>query len=119
MKLHHEIAKILLDNGADPDAKDYPSDTPLHYLCEGSSIESESDIKIMHALIKAGADLNAVTEYNGKTPLHYAVEGNKVEFIEILIKAGADLSIKDKEGKTPTDLASDEIKELIRSLSSK
>ena len=46
---------------------------------------------------------------DGQTPLHFALkEGNK-EIIELLIKNGADISIKDNEGKKPTDDGSKEI----------
>ena len=40
-----------------------------------------------------------------KTPLHVASEKGKTDIVQYLISIGANKSAKDKDGKTPDDLA--------------
>ena len=50
-------------------------------------------------------DINAVKD--NKTALHLAVEIGDIEIVKALIHYGSDLNIKNKDGKTALDLASD------------
>ena len=36
---HTTIARLLIDNGADPDCKDFDENTPLHYASEFGNFE--------------------------------------------------------------------------------
>lgn len=56
------------------------------------------------ALIKAGADINVVDEYQGQTPLSWAAKGQHVEAVKALIAAGADLYAESR-GRTPVYFA--------------
>ena len=58
----------------------------------------------VNRLIQAGGDVNEQTEY-GSTTLHAASENGHVEVITALLAAGADKTTKDKDGKTPHDVA--------------
>ena len=49
-----------------------------------------------------GVDINA-QDGSGATPLHYAVCGNNTAVVKILLEAGADPNIADREGVTPFD----------------
>ena len=60
-----ELAKLLIDSGADLEAKNENGETPLHLAAWGDNIE------IAKFLIDSGADVNAKTNY-GFTPLHRA-----------------------------------------------
>jgi len=63
--------------------------------------------KTVQFLVKdCGLKLNAV-DYNGDTPLHDAVKINNPEVVELLVSAGADLKIRNKQGKSVFDLAKD------------
>ena len=42
---------------------------------------------------------------NGWTPLHSACENNRVDTAILLIEFGADLGVKDNQGRKPLDLA--------------
>lgn len=44
----------------------------------------------------------------GKTPLHYASELGRTRCIPFLLQKGASSDIRDKNGKTPLDLCSNE-----------
>ena len=54
---------------------------------------------------RGGADINAANE-TGQTALHLAVTVRSEAFIRFLIERGARLDIKDKQGRTPLDVAS-------------
>ena len=91
-----QAVQILLDAGADIEAKDNQGRTPLHLALSAAST--------MRFLIGAGADIKA-KDYKGWTPLHLAVMWNCPQDIRILLDAGADASSTDKQGRTPLRLA--------------
>ena len=57
---------------------------------------------VVKTLIQAGGDVNEQAEY-GWTPLHLASDDGHVEVITALLTAGADKTVKDKDGRTPHD----------------
>ena len=62
------MVKLLIDKGANINAKNDYYKTPLYYaICIKENIES---VKL---LIDKGGNLNIIG-YNNETPLHYAVE---------------------------------------------
>jgi Ankyrin repeats (3 copies) len=66
--------------------------TPLHRAI-GSP-------KVVAALIKAGADLNA-QDSEGDTPLYWAACNKLRESVELLLQAGADPNLKNLRGRKP------------------
>ena len=73
----------------------------------------------MATLLEHGADVNRKCRRSGSTPLHRAVtstgapgtagrQADARQIIELLLKHGADPSIKNKIGKTPVEYVSDE-----------
>jgi len=59
---------------------------------------------VVELLLKAGADVNAITE-DGWTPLMMASNGQK-DVVELLLKAGADVNAITEDGWTPLMRAS-------------
>lgn len=59
--------------------------------------------KIFNALIANKADLNKVC--SDKNPLMYVAKYGQLEMAKALVKAGADLKLANKEGKTALDYA--------------
>ena len=58
-------------------------------------------------LIALGADLNAKTVHTGSTPLHYAALKNRLGMMRVLVRAGADVSVRttDEHKETAGELA--------------
>ena len=97
-----DVARMLIEYGADLTAKDKTGMTPLHL----ASYRGHVDVTRM--LIELGVDLTAQNN-EGETPLHLASqEGGVVEVAHMLIERGADLTAQDSEGETPLHLALDE-----------
>lgn len=102
---HLAIAMLLVDHGADCNARANGGRTPLHFAARFGSAA------MVEFLVDDGrADPNARTT-DGRTPLHYAasaaVDGDneRREVVRILRDWRADPTIEDNKGRTPRDLA--------------
>ena len=90
---------VLLEGGADPNARTQAGSTPLHYAASGLSIE---DVK---QLIQAGSNVRA-RDLRGRTPLHAAAMYSPYpSVVDVLIDAGADRDAGYAGGLTPLHLA--------------
>ena len=89
---------LLLEHGADLEAKDDHGQTPLATAVEDYTFEA------IPILLKRGANLEA-RDNKGRTPLGVAVRNGLFEVARILIEAGANLEAKDKDGHTPLVMA--------------
>jgi ankyrin repeat protein len=87
-----EIVSLLVNAGADVNARDSYSNTPLHetFLTD-----------VAEELLKLGADVNA-RNLNGETPIFTTVNDHA---IPLFIRYGADLSIRNKAGQTVLEAA--------------
>jgi ankyrin repeat protein len=116
-----EVLRLLLQAGAKLEISAKLEGTPL------MTAGTEGYPEIARLLLEAGADVHA--EAHGQTPLHivvYAVwwrsdwkeekrrSAEMIETIRLLIKHGADVNARDREGQTPMDMAEQyELKEVI------
>lgn len=103
----------LLGRGADPNG-----------VCETGSTAAHTaalwgDEAVLRALIKAGANMNAVEEGDqGFAPLHAAVRGGSTQAIQLLVsEAKININQRDDWGRTAFDIAmEDERPELVKIL---
>lgn len=94
------IIKLLLENGADIEAKDDYNCTPLLL-----AVVKKGNTDIIKLLLENGADIEA-KDNNGRTPLLWAVIKRRNEdTIKLLLGNGADVTTKDNDGWTPLSWA--------------
>lgn len=85
---HKQIVEILLNAGADVNAKDYwNGHTPLMLAIQNGNKD------IVQMLLSAKADPNLKNNYNN-TALRYATEAGNKDIVQILLEFGADASEK-------------------------
>lgn len=102
------VIKLLVERGADVTIQNGNRSTALHYAC---MIGHKCDTDIAILLLENGADINAL-DHDGKTALHHAVDTGDANGLEplvrvlLLVKSGANVSIRDNAGLTAADIAS-------------
>eukprot|EP00754_Rhynchopus_humris_P038623 Rhum_TRINITY_DN21237_c0_g1::Rhum_TRINITY_DN21237_c0_g1_i1::g.173436::m.173436 len=93
---HGDVARLLIQHGADVESKDNDGVRPLHTAAWAAF---EGDATMTRFLLEKGCDINAATAA-GNTPLHHAATASK-ECVEILLGAGANPLLKNAKGQTP------------------
>lgn len=82
-----KVAQILLEHGADVNARDRFGQTPLHRCCDGFYGWDEQ-VAIAKVLLKHGADIHA-KDVDGRTPVYYCKADNTA-LLGLLKAHGAD-----------------------------
>jgi ankyrin repeat protein len=95
---HPEIARELLDRGADHTIGDADSSQPIHLAAVGGHTE------VINLLIARGDNVNAI-DNKGTTPLLFAISYRQSETAGWLIENGADISVANNRGLTPLHYA--------------
>jgi uncharacterized protein len=92
-----ELKKVrdLLQEGANPDARDSFGGTALH------AAMFQKNMEVVKVLLDHGCDINAQGTGNGYTPLHDAVWAENGEAVNLLLDRGARTNLKGKDGLTP------------------
>jgi hypothetical protein len=91
---HVEITRLLLQKGADVNAKNKYGFTPLHLAALNGHID------ILHFLVENGADLEA-QGYEGRRALHLAADRGHLPFIQELIsRYHVDINARENNGLT-------------------
>jgi len=99
--------KLLVQHGADPNLPTLAGTTPLmaaagvNWVVAQTYTESpQARLDAVSLCLELGADINA-TNSMGLTALLGAVNRGSNDIVELLVKRGARLDIKDREGRTP------------------
>ncbi|KXH32664.1 hypothetical protein CSIM01_08029 [Colletotrichum simmondsii] len=95
---YHAICKILLDNEADPNARDYMEATPLFLAA------FEGHTEVVYLLVGRGAHVNAMTVAR-ESPLSRAIIRCHEEIVIFLIENDADVVTSNMFRDTPLYLA--------------
>ncbi len=90
------MVELLLRLGADPDARDRFGHPPLYSV--GNSCLRDTGGAVVHALVRAGAQVNAQDRVKRCTPLHMAARRGNVQVAKALLECGADPAICDIAG---------------------
>ncbi|KAJ0398645.1 hypothetical protein P43SY_009940 [Pythium insidiosum] len=90
---HGDVVRLLLERGADVDARDK----------EGRSVLSwaalSSDASVVRLLLERGASVDA-KDKDGRTALHWAAGWSKIDVVRLLRERDADVEAKDTDGRT-------------------
>ncbi|KAG5263009.1 hypothetical protein AALO_G00281450 [Alosa alosa] len=96
-----EVANLLLQKKAPPDAAGKSGLTPLHVAAH------YDNQKVALQLLDQGASPHAAAK-NGYTPLHIAAKKNQMEIATTLLEYGADTNAVTRQGISPVHLAAQE-----------
>ena len=118
--------KLLVDAGADPSKPIGDGSTPLMAAAglgaprggdeEVTEAGDRNDpVEVIKVLIDNGANVNAANNA-GMTAMHYAVQRGSDRIVEFLASRGGRFDVKNKQGKTPVDLARGKTAALISKL---
>ena len=99
-RVHVDVAKMLIENGADVNAVDGRKWTALHLVSQKGHVD------VAKVLLENGADVNAVDEIE-RTALHFAAEKGHVDVAKVLIQNGADVNAVNKDKWTALHYAAD------------
>ncbi|KAH0545006.1 hypothetical protein FGG08_000932 [Glutinoglossum americanum] len=95
-----DVARKLLAHKASARIRDKRSQLPIH---RAAAIGSVPMVKL---LIENNSPLNAA-DISGLTPLHHAISEGHGDTALLLLKAGAETDVRDREGQLAIDLAPD------------
>ena len=99
----HEVARILLEHGADAGLQNDDGQVPLHLVSELSDKDLDEDQRLVLAqllLTGYGADVNA-QDIHGETPLHRASFNSWPKIVQLLLDNGANPHADDVQGRKP------------------
>ena len=113
---HIDVLEVLLERGADINAQDNYGMSALHWPAWSGNDS------LCEFLIDRGIDLNLrahpLSYALARTPLHFAADKGHLAFVRLLLDHGADVSAKDRDGRTSLDLAEaagkKEVAEILR-----
>lgn len=105
---HLEIAKFLIQSGADVDAEDAHGLIPLHYAANFGHAD------IVQLLVDSNSDINK-KDNSGMTPLHLAAVSVESCFMicDKLINLGADKNARNSCGERPYDIAEKGLRQVL------
>lgn len=96
---HTEAAKMLIDAGATLTNFNENGDSAL------VTAVSFNNTALIELILKKKPALLDLMNPDKQTPLMKAAEVGSIETVKLLVKAGADLNLKDKFGRTAYDIA--------------
>ncbi|KAN0068216.1 Ankyrin repeat-containing domain protein [Elaphomyces granulatus] len=90
-----EVTCLLVEAGAKVNHRHYDESRAVHHAVGGSS---------MRTLLEFRPDIN-LPDNDSNTPLHFVRSSTPLEHVQLLVHAGANLDLQNKEGCTPLSIA--------------
>jgi ankyrin repeat protein len=100
-----EIAKLLIDHGANMTAENEHGEIPLHLVSRGQYVTQENGVGIVQLFLERGIDVNA-TDRHQNTSLHSASSLGRLEIARVLLDRGAKPGPENDRAQTPLHLVS-------------
>jgi ankyrin repeat protein len=95
LKGHTQVAKILMDKGANPRRTNALGSTPLH----DAALAGHRDVA--NLLLDRGAPIDARDSESDATALYNAASFGRTTVVELLLERGARRDIPNRAGQTP------------------
>lgn len=107
---NYDSVKILLELGADPNMQDlYNGESPTMAAADIGVNGAGADSRFLKLLLKSGGNPNAVEkggQHNlGYTPLIIACNNSNLEYVEVLVEAGANVNFTTEDNETALEAA--------------
>ena len=108
------VVTTLIEAGANPNEQDGWGMTPL------MKAANRGRHQVVGELIRAGANVSVISSRKwwpvaaGSTALHFAAEHKEIQCGVLLVEAGADMRTRNKDSKSPLDLASRNFRQAIQ-----
>ena len=96
-----DILITFIENNINFSIQNLMGQTPLHFMAA-----RYPDLETVNSKRKIN-DIVNIQDNEDRTLLHIACQANQLKCVELLLSAGADISIKDKQGRTVIALASE------------
>jgi ankyrin repeat protein len=120
------VMRMLLDKGANAGIAIKNGGTPLMLAAGGGPARAQEEevvdktgradpVEVIQMILDAGADINAVNDQQNSA-LHLAALRGSDKVVQYLISRGAKVDLKNKQGKTPAEVAPKRTAELIDKL---
>lgn len=101
-----QVAKFLLDRGADVNARSPRGTTALMGPMKDIRTVSDADSRMVKFLLDCGADVNLQSD-DGFTALMYAANSGDAEAVKVLLVHGANAKLKNTKGQTALQVAAE------------
>jgi ankyrin repeat protein len=103
-----DLVRLLVDHGANVNARDKFNNTPLRMCASNAQSFASLDSfkQTVKILLDAGADINAGTTIN-TTSLHSVVKWGNPDAVRFMLEHGADPNVRTTKGELPIDFAKD------------
>ncbi|ELR25728.1 FYVE zinc finger domain/Ankyrin repeatcontaining protein [Acanthamoeba castellanii str. Neff] len=101
-----DLVRLLVDHGANVNARDKFNNTPLRMCASNAQSFASLDSfkQTVQTLLDAGADINAGTTIN-TTSLHSVVKWGNPDAVRFMLDHGADPNVRTTKGELPIDFA--------------
>lgn len=99
-----DMMRLLLDSGAYPNVRTRQKGlTPLHLACQHQRVAAA---RILTQTGECNLDLQ---DLRGNTALHHACFAGNAKLVELMVKEGATVDVRNSEGKRPVDDAEEKM----------
>jgi ankyrin repeat protein len=120
------VMRMLFEKGANAGAAIKSGGTPLMLAAGGGPARAQEEevvdkagladpVEVIKMILDAGADVNAVNDQQSSA-LHLAAAKGNDKVVQYLVSRGAKLDLKNKQGKTPAEVAPPKTAQLIARL---